>query len=88
MQSERIPTRAEEGILIDRALLGLLLDPGCVRPWLADRIAVEMGARVATAGGLERLARVGLARRYEDVVFASPAAERARELWGWPGEAA
>lgn len=75
-------TPAREDQCIERAVLGLLLDPGSQRPWAVDELVHEIGDRAATADALARLHGAGLVHRLDGFVFASRAAVRVDEITG------
>ncbi len=62
----------------DRAILGLLIDEDCQRPWSVAEIEREIGHDAAD--GIARLHGAGLAHRLDGFVWATRAAVAADQL--------
>jgi hypothetical protein len=89
MHEKRIPADAhDDGDLpphltddiVDRGILGLLLNSEGPGLWLAEELALEVGDQLATTDSLTRLYAAGLIHRCQDFVFATCAAIRFDEL--------
>ena len=72
---------AEDDGRIDRAVLGLLLDPELQRPWSQDEIAREIGDEIEPVDSLTRLHGAALIPGLDGFVCASRAAIKAHEIW-------
>lgn len=70
MHDQRTP--AQDGDLIDRAILRLLTDAPAL--WSVAEVTSEIGSETATTDGLARLAGAGLIHRLDQFVFATRAA--------------
>ncbi|MDE3075007.1 MAG: hypothetical protein KGJ86_06220 [Chloroflexota bacterium] len=75
-------TPAEQDRQVERAILGLLMDPDSQRPWAVDELARELGDQLTTGDALVRLHAAGLIHRLDRFVFASRASLRGNEIAG------
>jgi hypothetical protein len=83
MPEKRIPADAHddgglpphlEDDVVDRGILGLLLNSEGPGLWLTEELALEVGDQLATVDSLTRLYAAGLIHRCQDFVFATRAA--------------
>jgi hypothetical protein len=80
MHKQRIPEGSEESTGLDHAVLDLLLDAGAQRPLAEAEIVREVGIPGEVSIALRRLRVAGLIHRWNDLVTASRAAVRFKEV--------
>ncbi|HEY1690310.1 MAG TPA: hypothetical protein VGF95_15755 [Solirubrobacteraceae bacterium] len=74
----------DEDRRVDRAIVGLLLDPSSTRPWSSSELVLELDAERPTAlDGIDRLHRAGIVHRCGDFVFATRAATVLDKVLGY-----
>jgi predicted transcriptional regulator len=78
MQEQCTLSPVERQRTLDSAVLGLLVDLDCHRPWSEQEIASEVGENVTDS--LNRLHGAGLIHRLDEFVWASRAAVVADEI--------